>query len=141
MEFTNQHIQKMIMNLIPQNTRNGHWLADFDRMFDRFFHTPSACRGAGVEVEETDKSWLLRLDLPGFRKDEVTLSLENGELRLRAATEDEERPFRTGVDRTWTLGDDVDPEAIDARLENGVLEITLPKRDSATPATKTIEVR
>ena len=127
----------MIMNLIPHTTRNGHWLADFDR----FFHAPIPASGRGVDAEETDKNWLLRLDLPGFRKDEVTLSLGNGELHLRAATEDEDRPFRAEVDRSWTLGEDIDPEGIDAHLENGVLEITLPKRDSAIPASKTIEVR
>ena len=131
----------MNMNLIPTTTRNGHWLADFDHLFGRFFDAPTPAFGAAVDAEETDKNWLLRVDLPGFRKDEVTLSLENGELHLRAATEDEDRPFRAGVDRTWTLGEDIDPEGIDARLDHGVLEITLPKRDSATPASKTIEVR
>lgn len=130
----------MYHNLIPTNTRNGHWLADFDRLFNRFFDAPNPASAAAVDAEETDKNWLLRVDLPGFRKNEVTLSLENGELHLRAVTEDENRPFRTEVDRSWTLGEEVDPEGIDARLEHGVLELTLPKRDSATPASKTIEV-
>lgn len=129
------------MNLIPHTTRNGHWLADFDRMFDRLLHVPTPAISRGVDAEETDKNWLLRLDLPGFRKDEVTLSVENGGLHLRAATKDEDRPVRAEVDRSWTLGEDIDPEGIGARLENGVLEITLPKRESAIPASKTIEVR
>lgn len=128
------------MNLLPTTTRNGRWLADFDRLFDRFLTVTAPAIDDGVETEENDKHWTLRLDLPGFRKEELTLSIENGELHLHAATDDENRPFRADVRRNWTLGEDVDPEGIDARLEHGVLEITLPKRDSAIPTVKTIEV-
>ena len=59
---------------------------------------------------------------------------------LHAVTEDQDRPFRTEVRRNWTLGEDVDPQAIGARLEHGVLEITLPKRESTPPVSKTIEI-
>ena len=65
----------MNMNLIPQTTRNGRWLTDFDRLFDRFFTATAPAPGRSVDAEENDKNWLLRLDLPGFRKDEVNLSV------------------------------------------------------------------
>ena len=139
---TNKHHPNMTMNLIPTTTRNGHFLADFDHLFNRFFTAPERTCDDSCAAEEADKHWTLRVDVPGFRKEEVALSVENGELKLHAATKDgEDRTARAEVSRNWTLGEDVDLEGIDARLEHGVLEITLPKLESALPTNKTVEIR
>ncbi len=86
-----------------------------------------------VDVFESEREFLLVADLPGVSKPGLELSVEQGELRLRAQTDDIE--YR----RTFKLGDDVDPEAIDAKLELGQLEIRLPKL--AATRMRKIEVR
>lgn len=74
-----------------------------------------------VDVFESEREFLLVADLPGVAKPDLELKVEAGELRLRAQTTDLE--YR----RTFKLGDDVDLEAVDAKLELGQLEIRLPK--------------
>ncbi len=86
-----------------------------------------------VDVFESEREFLLVADLPGVTKPDLELSVERGALRLRAQTE--ELDYR----RSFELGDDVDFEAIDAKLELGQLEIRLPKL-AATRARK-IEVK
>jgi HSP20 family protein len=77
--------------------------------------------------DDSDDSWILRLDLPGFAKPDVTLTVTDRELQLKAETP-EGRPFGGKTEYQWKLGDDVDESSIKPRLENGVLELTIPKR-------------
>jgi HSP20 family protein len=74
-----------------------------------------------VDVFESEREFLLVADLPGVNKSDLELRVESGELRLRAQTDDLD--YR----RSIKLGDEVDLEAIDAKLELGQLEIRLPK--------------
>lgn len=86
-----------------------------------------------VDVFESDKEYLLIADLPGVSKPDLELRVERGELRLRAQTE--ELDYR----RSFQIGEGVDLEAIDARLDLGQLEIRLPKL--AATRTRMIEVK
>jgi HSP20 family protein len=86
-----------------------------------------------VDVFESENEFLLVADLPGVNKSDLELRVEQGELRLRAQTEDLD--YR----RSFQLGDDVDLEAIDAKLDLGQLEIHLPKL--AATRTRKIEVK
>jgi HSP20 family protein len=74
-----------------------------------------------VDVFESENEFLLVADLPGVTKPNLELRVEAGELRMRAQTNELE--YR----RDFTLGDAVDVEAIDAKLELGQLEIRMPK--------------
>lgn len=85
------------------------------------------------DVFESENEFLLVADLPGVSRPDLELRVEQGELRLRAQTQDLD--YR----RSFQLGDDVDVEAIDAKLDLGQLEIRLPKLE-ATRARK-IEVK
>ena len=75
-----------------------------------------------VDVLENDKEFLLVADLPGVSKDALDITVDGGQLELRAETDTLE--YR----RSFALGDDVNLEAVEARLERGELEIHLPKR-------------
>jgi HSP20 family molecular chaperone IbpA len=86
-----------------------------------------------VDVFESEGEFLLVADLPGVAKTDLELKVEAGELRLRAQTDDLD--YR----RTFKLGDEVDREAIDAKLELGQLEIRMPKL--AAKRTRKIEVK
>lgn len=77
------------------------------------------------DVFESEREFLLVADLPGVTKPSLGLAVEQGELRLVAETDDIE--YR----RSFKLGDDVDVEGIDAKLELGQLEIHLPKQASS----------
>ena len=86
-------------------------------------------------VYETDSAWLVQTDLPGFCSEDVSLSLEKDQLRLLAERDNSPHGFRSRIERTFHIMEEVDEEAISAKLENGLLEITLPKKreDQAGP--------
>lgn len=78
-----------------------------------------------VDVFENDVEFLLVADLPGVDKQSLELLVEDGELRMKAKSADLE------YQRSFTLGDDVDLDAIEAGLEEGELSLRLPKRAEA----------
>lgn len=78
-----------------------------------------------VDVFESDKEFMLVADLPGVPKDALDITVEGGQLELRAETESLE--YR----RSFALGDDVDLDAVEAKLERGELKVHLPKRAEA----------
>lgn len=78
-----------------------------------------------VDVFENDKEFMLVADLPGVAKDALDITVDGGQLELRAETDSLE--YR----RSFSLGDDVDLDAVEAKLERGELQIHLPKRAEA----------
>ncbi len=93
-------------------------------------------RVPAADVYETSDAFVLMLDLPGVEKEGITLTHEKGELRVRAAGAAgrasemkllvrEVRPATFA--RTFSLGDGIDTESIDARYESGVLTVKLYK--------------
>jgi HSP20 family protein len=79
-------------------------------------------------------------ELPGFRKDEIDLTLEGGVLTITAERKQEpkktehltERRY-TRVQRSFALPTSVDESAVDAKLEGGVLKLKLAKHDEVKP--------
>jgi HSP20 family protein len=98
---------------------------------------------APTDVSEDENSLRITMELPGVDPDDVRLSLENNILTIRGekkqqAEENNERIHRFErtygmFERTFALPNTVDPEKIDARYENGVLYVTLPKAERAKP--------
>lgn len=78
-----------------------------------------------VDVFESNEEFVLVADLPGVGKDALQITVDNGQLELRAETDSLE--YR----RSFSLGDDVDLDAVEAKLERGELRIHLPKRAEA----------
>ena len=89
-----------------------------------------------ADVYETSDAFVLMLDLPGVEKEGISLIHEKGELKVRAAAVPgrpsemkllvrEVRPATFA--RTFSLGDGIDTETIDARYESGVLTVKLYK--------------
>jgi HSP20 family protein len=118
------------MNFIQRQQPDLSWFSELDRFFNPgralASHAPSP-----EAIHESPEAWVLRLDLPGFAKDEISLHVENDVLRLAAETTGE-NPFARKVDRQWKLGSRIDVANIAAALSNGVLEITLPKQEPPT---------
>ncbi len=119
---------------------------DFDRDFFRGFGRPehvlygkNAARMMKTDVKETDEGYEVDVELPGFRKDEIKLELNNGYLTISAEKnlqkESKDRMLRqeryTGtMQRSFYVGESITEEDIKARYEDGVLSLRLPKKDA-----------
>lgn len=127
-----------LTNYIP-NSLFGN-LDDFINQAFRSFGPAPASRAPGAYRYEDNTSYRVRLDLPGFTRDEVSLSLEKGELTITAKSEREDA-FHADFERTYTLPDDVAPDGISAKLENGVLDLTFAKQTESEDAIRKIEIK
>jgi HSP20 family protein len=130
--------------------------SEMNRLFSSFFETPvRPGNGNGgtttvarrwipaMDLVETDEHFILKADLPGMTEDDVTIELENNVLTVAGErkTEHEEKHegyYRleraTGAfSRALTLPEGIDPEAVNASFDNGVLEVRIPKPEQAKP--------
>ncbi len=92
-----------------------------------------------TDVRETEDSYELDVDLPGFKKDEVTVDLQNGYLTISAAKgldKDEQdkkgkyirqERYAGSCTRSFYVGTGIEPEQISARFEDGILRLSVPK--------------
>jgi HSP20 family protein len=120
-----------------------------DQMADIFgsiFQQPLQAGGAPVwspaaDIEEEDDAYVLELELPGVRRDDVHIELRENEVRISGEIKEKER---TGVLRRRTrrtgqfqyvvaLPSQVDPDQVDAELNNGVLTVRLGKSAKSQP--------
>lgn len=115
------------MNFIHRYQPALAWANELDRLFDRNVFNAGPRPTPRESFHESENAWILRLDLPGFSKQDVTLTITDRTLQLKAETPPD-RTFGGVVEHQWKLGDDVNESAITARLENGVLELTVPKQ-------------
>lgn len=125
---------------------------DFDRMLSRYANGDIEAPVAGypVDIREDADSVYVEAELPGFKRDQINVTLENGVLTIeaqRTAQPDDqaqgeqhlnERRF-TRVSRSFSLPNTVDENSVDAKLEDGVLHLTLSKREEVKP--RKIEVK
>ncbi|MCP5538124.1 MAG: Hsp20/alpha crystallin family protein [Akkermansiaceae bacterium] len=84
-------------------------------------------------IQNDTDGWKIRLELPGYTKEEVKLSVDQRFLTITAETDDEERRFLGKEQRRVRISDDVDADNIKARLENGILYLEIPHRVKAEP--------
>ena len=117
---------------------------DFDKEFNRMMrplYGKHAQNMMKTDVRETDNSYELDIDLPGFKKDEIKVELDNGYLSISAAKgldKDEEKKdgkyirrerYAGAMNRTFYVGDNLTQQDIKAKFENGILKISVPKKD------------
>ncbi len=133
---------------------------DIDEFTGRFFQDamnrlvatdPSGRPWApAVDIFETDHELTVKADLPGIRIEDVDIRMENGTLTLKGERRFEktenskgyhrvERGYGTFA-RAFALPDTVDPEKVKADFKQGVLTITLPKKEIAKPRQVKVEV-
>jgi HSP20 family protein len=128
------------MNFIHRYPPTRTWVSEINRFIDRNVANPNFNTYPRELYQESESAWILRLDLPGYDRSDINLKLTDRILELVAETQSE-NAFGWKVERTWKLGNDVNASAIMARLENGVLELTLPKKPLAVPQPTTIEIQ
>ncbi len=82
-----------------------------------------------VDIYENAEGYLVFADLPGVGSEGIDIRYEDGELRLHGARTERDADFL----RVFKIPEDVDAQAIDAALDNGVLELRLPKAKTVQP--------
>ena len=144
-----------MLNLVPvRRTSNVFSPASLDRFFDTpFFRSfddeiESRRWNPAVEIFESEGELNFSLEVPGLDKEDLNINVENGHLTIsgekRIETEEGKEYFRRErfygkFSRTFRLPDTVDTEKIKANLTNGVLRISMPRKEEAKP--KQIEVK
>lgn len=102
-----------------------------------------------MDVKEGEKAYTVHAELPGVNKEDLHVTLEGNLLTIHAevkkASEEKEgekvlrrERYHGEVSRTMRLGTEVDEAAANARFENGVLELVLPKKATVSPRTLAI---
>jgi HSP20 family protein len=130
---------------------------EINRLFNSFFDAPvSAGEGIGrrwlpaMDLVEADDHYVLRADLPGLSEDDVSIEVEDNVLAIsgeRKAEHEErgegyhrlERAYGS-FSRSLTLPEGVDPEAVHAQFDRGVLEVRIPKPEQRKPRRVAINV-
>ena len=108
-----------------------------------------------TDIKETDDGYELIVDLPGFKKDEIKVSLEDGYLTIEAAKglDEDEQEKKSGkyirkeryagsCQRSFYVGEDVTEEDIKAEFKHGLLKLFVPKKEAkpAVEQKKTISI-
>ena len=106
-----------------------------------------------TDVRETEDGYELDIDLPGFKKDEVTAQLDNGYLTIQASKSlDKEQKDKKGkyirkeryagsMSRSFYVGDAITEEDVHAKYEDGILKLSVPKKEAkAVEQTKHIAI-
>ncbi len=128
---------------------NDPW-TDLDRLFESTFpelyqwnpwRLTGRVRSMPLDVYEDANRRVVRFEVPGVDKKDIHLELNNAVLSVRATREEktEEGTSKIELSRSVTVGDDIDPDRVEARLENGILTVELPKLEQAKPKQIAIE--
>ena len=127
----------------------AHELANIDKRL----YGKHASQLMATDVHETDTDYELDMNLPGFKKDQINVKLEDGYMTISAAKDhDMEKKDKHGkiirqerysgaMQRSFYVGDAVKTEDVKAKFEDGVLRLTIPKKElKALPGNNTIAI-
>lgn len=142
------------MKLVRYNQLDPQFPASFSGMLDRFFSDSMSAAlkqfTPAVDIVEDEKSYEIHLAVPGVSKSDFKINLLDGKLTVsgerKLQEKKEGRNFHTvetqfgSFSRSFFLPEDVVSEQIEAGYENGILRLTLPKREKKI-AKATIEVK
>ena len=136
----------------------------FDNMFpfdEKFFtekkdplYGKNVSRLMKTDVRETEKTYELDIDLPGFKKDEIQIELKDGYLTVTATAKKAEENtsdkkekyvqkerFHATCNRSFYVGDAITEEDVHAKYEDGILKLSVPKKEAkAVEQTKHIAI-
>lgn len=114
----------------------------------------NASRIMKTDIRETEKTYELDVDLPGFKKEDIQVQLKDGYLTITAnkGVEHNEQDQKSGryirrerysgsCSRSFYVGENITEEDIEAKFENGILQVTVPKKAPEVPAQKQIMIK
>ena len=142
----------LMPSIFGENLFDDDWM---DFAFDRDFwgrknplYGKNAKNIMKTDIREHDGGYELDVDLPGFKKDEINVELEEGYLTISAAKgldKDEQdkkgkyirrERYAGAMQRSFYVGDAVTQEDIKAKFEDGILKLSIPKKDAKVVETK-----
>jgi len=133
----------------------------FDDLDRDFFDEPMPVRRVNghsslmrTDITKKNGNYELAVELPGYKKDDVSLELENGYLNISAKHNESKEEkndkgevirserYAGNMARSFYVGDDVKEEDVKAKFEDGILKVTIPDKENAKeiPAKKTIMI-
>lgn len=119
---------------------------------DRRLYGKNASHIMKTDVKETDGTYELEVDLPGFKKDEINVKLEDGYMTISATkgldTEKKDKHgkiirqerYAGAMQRSFYVGEGVKTEDVKAKYEDGVLKLDIPKKELNLPGNNTIAI-
>ena len=135
----------------PRNTVGNRWNDDISSLFENFLQPmrwaeEEASQGMAprLDVVERDNEFIVKAEMPGMKKDDIEVSLENGVLTITAETKSEteekegdrvirqERRYGKYL-RSLRLGKEIDEKKVKASYKDGILELVLPKAEEVKP--------
>ena len=141
--------------MLPVISRNN-WMPEvFNDFFDTDFMTRTKATAPAINVKETEKGYTVEVAAPGMTKDDFNVNIDkdgNLHIHMEAHTEKKEEDKKSHYlrrefayskfEQTLLLPEDVKKEAIEAKVNDGVLTVTLPKMEKpAAEAARQIEVK
>ncbi|WDE03477.1 Hsp20/alpha crystallin family protein [Thalassomonas viridans] len=148
------------MNLIKRkSTFPSVFSDDFDSLFQGFFRPVLGSDAVkrehnmpAVDIDETENSYLLHAELPGFDKDDISVAIHDGQLSIKAEHSDESEKKQSGGSvlkerrygsyfRSFNFGQNISEQDVSAKYDNGVLELMIPKTPVSEQKARQIEIR
>ena len=132
----------LMPSIFGENLFNDDWMDFGFPEIDKALYGKHAGHVMKTDVKETDAGYEVDIDLPGFKKDEISAKLENGYLTISAAKgldKDEQdkngkynrkERYAGSMSRSFYVGDGVTQEDIKAKYEDGILRLVVPKKDN-----------
>ncbi len=115
----------------------------FDDFFDDGFFTPQKrVNSMRCDIKETDNDYKMSIELPGFKKEDITINFDQGYLNISANTQNENEEkndeghiirkerYSGSMSRSFYVGDQYEAGDFNASFDNGELNITIPKKDT-----------
>ena len=138
--------QEETMKIVPYNNRNREFkpmmsmMNMFDDFFNRYFEeeTEGDYKAMAMDIMEHEKQFEIVANLPGFKKDNVRISVQDNQLVIEAKCEQKKEEkkgtmyrcerYSGNYRRSIYLPDYIDSAGISARMEDGVLTLSIPKK-------------
>ncbi|HML95326.1 MAG TPA: Hsp20/alpha crystallin family protein [Thermodesulfobacteriota bacterium] len=125
-------------------------VAPFYADFDKWADEAEGAWHPRVDISENENAFVLKAELPGVKREDINIDIDNKTLTLKGEKKFEEKTEKENYvrverrygsfSRTFTLSDKVDTENVKAAYKDGVLEVTLPKKEEAKPKEIKVEV-
>ena len=132
----------LMPSIFGENLFNDDWMDFGFPEVDKALYGKHANNVMKTDVKETDTGYEVDIDLPGFKKDEINAQLDNGYLTISAAKgldKDEKdkkgkyirkERYAGAMSRSFYVGEGVTQEDIKAKYENGILRLSVPKKEA-----------
>ena len=140
-----------MFGMIPFDRRDDNWFDVFDNFEKKFLGNTNANLPAfRTDIRDLGDKFLLEAELPGFRKEDISLDVKDGILTITATHKDaaEKKDDKTYVRRERRYGSfsrafdisGIEESAIAAQYDSGILTLTLPKQQPAQPVRRQIAI-